>query len=188
MTKALERVLQDDGNSAIRTQAAGGLVNWGTPKSLPVLREAAQRDPDQIVSSTAKAAIDAINLRYELAPATTPGTVPGTPEANDAPKSPEDLAAVVADLDSGDFGRCVRATMRLLRGKPREPNPKVAKALERVLLEDGNDAIRVNAAMGLANWGTTESAAALQEAAEKDSNPGVRSRAKAAIEAIKRRQ
>ena len=53
----------------------------------------------------------------------------------------------------------------------------MARALERVLKEDGDPSIRVNAALGLKNWGTPESIAALQEAAEKDPNWIVRSRA-----------
>lgn len=116
------------------------------------------------------------------------GPPPTRDVVNKAPQSPQDFAAVVSDLDSGDRGRRIRATMRLLRGKPKEPNPAVAKALERVLKEDGDAPIRVNAARGLANWGTAASIPALQEAAEKDSDAIVRSRAGKAIEAIKRRQ
>jgi len=93
----------------------------------------------------------------------------------------------VSDLNSGDMGRRIGATLRLLRGKPREPNPAVAAALVRVLQEDGNAAIRANAVRGLENWGTAESIPALEEAAQKDSFAGVRNQAPRTIEAIKRR-
>ena len=82
----------------------------------------------------------------------------------------------------------MQATRRLLRAKPSEPNAAVAKALERVLLEEKNTTTRVRAALALANWGTAESIAVLQEAAQKDSNALVRSRAAKAIDAIKLRQ
>ncbi|MGA2033402.1 MAG: trypsin-like peptidase domain-containing protein [Thermoguttaceae bacterium] len=103
-------------------------------------------------------------------------------------ESPEDLAALVKDLNSGDLGRRVRATMRLLRVKPKEPNLAVASALERVLLEDGSSPLRCNAAQDLENWGTTANISALQQAAQKDSDPVVRSCATKAIEAIKLRK
>ncbi len=112
----------------------------------------------------------------------------GNPRPNDAaepPKSPEDFDALV---NSGDASRRIRATMRLLRVKPREPNRAVAKALEGVLLKDGASPIRCNAAVGLANRGMPESIPALQEAAQKDPDSIVRSRATKAIEAIKLRQ
>ena len=85
---------------------------------------------------------------------TRPPRHSATSDVNKSPETADELASLVDDLNSGDFGRRVRATMRLMRGKPREPNPAVARALERVLLEDGNGPIRVNAALGLANWGT----------------------------------
>jgi prepilin-type processing-associated H-X9-DG protein len=105
-----------------------------------------------------------------------------------AMKPPEDVASLIDDLNSADAARRVRATMQLLRTKPSEPNGAVAKALERTLLEDGASPIRCNAARALANWGTTESIPALQEAAQKDSDSLVRSRASKAIQAIKLRQ
>jgi hypothetical protein len=115
--------------------------------------------------------------------------IPRAPnDVNQPPKSAEDFAALVSDLDSGDLGRRMQATRRLLRAKPSEPNAAVAKALERVLLEEKNTTTRVRAALALANWGTAESIAVLQEAAQKDSNALVRSRAAKAIEAIKLRQ
>jgi prepilin-type processing-associated H-X9-DG protein len=113
---------------------------------------------------------------------------PATNNVNKSPKSPEDFAALVSDLDSGDFSRRTRATRQLLRAKPSEPNAAVAKALERVLVEERNTTIRVRAALALANWGTAQSIPALQEAAQKDPDPMVRSRAAKAIEAVKQRQ
>ena len=104
------------------------------------------------------------------------GTRPATGNPNPSLESPQEVAAVVDALNSGDFSRRVRATMQLLRVMPRQPNPAVAKALERVLLEEGSSPIRVNAALALATWGTQKSIPALQEAAEKDPNSIVRSR------------
>jgi S1-C subfamily serine protease len=210
VARALEHVLANDSNAPLRISAAQALENWGTRESLSALEEAADKDPDPTVRANAASAIAAIKRRQpassaqaenagpRLAPSPLPPMPPVTaaprhvapPVASDlnkAPESPEELAAVVSDLDSGDFGRRVGATLRLLRGKPREPNPAVAAALVRVLQEDGNAAIRANAVRGLENWGTAESIPALEEAAQKDSFAGVRNQAPRTIEAIKRR-
>jgi serine/threonine protein kinase len=104
------------------------------------------------------------------------------------PQSPEDIAALVEDLESTDVDRILRATVRFMRGKPREPSPAVSRALERVLLEDGFPRIRANAAQGLQNWGTPETIPALEEAARRDPDANVRTLAKAAVEAVKLRQ
>ncbi len=92
------------------------------------------------------------------------------------------------DLNSVDFGRRNQAIKRLLEEKPRRHAVAVAKALERVLLEDDHPSLRANAALALASWGTAESTAALKKAAARDTSAIVQSRAKNAIEAIKRRQ
>jgi prepilin-type processing-associated H-X9-DG protein len=148
-----------------------------------LLRQPFTNNVEQTFQSAAQAAanIAAMNRPWQVTP-------PATKRVIKPPESPQDFAALVSDLDSGDFSRRIRATGRLLRAKPKEPNAAVAKALERVLLEEGNVPIRVNAAAALVNWGTAESIPALQEAAQKDSNPLVRSRATKAIEAIKLRQ
>ena len=184
VAKALERVLLEDGGSPIRCGAASALVNWGTPESIPVLQEAARKDPDSIVRSLATKAIEAIQRRE--------GTLPATNDTRPSPRSTkareEDLPSLVESLNSGDFSRRIRATMQLLREKPREPNREVAKALERVLLDDGDAAIRGNAVRCLETWGTPESIPALQQAAQKDPSSLVRFHATKTIEAIKLRQ
>jgi HEAT repeat protein len=159
-------------------------VNWGTLESIPVLQEAARKDPDSMVRSTATRAIEAIQRRE--------GMLPETNDTRPSPRSTksreEDIPSLVESLNSGDFSRRIRATMQLLRQKPEEPNRAVAKALERVLLDDGDAAIRGNAVRCLENWGTSESIPALEEAAQKDSSSLVRSHATKTIEAIKQRQ
>ena len=73
------------------------------------------------------------------------------------------------DLNSVDFGRRNQAIKRLLEEKPRRHAVAVAKALERVLLEDDHPSLRANAALALASWGTAESTAALRR-----QPPGIR--------------
>ena len=70
-----------------------------------------------------------------------------------ASRSTNDLAALLKDLDSGDLGRRSRAIVRLRRLKPQVPNRNVAEALERILTEDSNPALRAQAAYALAELG-----------------------------------
>ena len=206
----VKRILLDEGSSPVRVNAARALGTWGTQKSIPALQDAADKDPDSIVRSRAKKAIEAIKLRqgasamsletaaprYETPrpPAETVASKRDTPATPDnasksppGPKPPPEFAAIVDDLNSSDFSRRIPATLKLLREKPKEPNLAVAKALERVLLEDGDPPIRDSAARALQNWGTSESIPALQKAAEKDPDSQVRTSAQKAIEAIKAR-
>ncbi len=102
------------------------------------------------------------------------------------PPSTEEAKSLVADLESGDMGRIIRATHQLMQKKPKEPNRAVAKALETILLENKNISLRINAAWALENWGTKESLPVLKKAA-KDSNPLVQIHAKKAIAEIESR-
>ncbi len=109
-------------------------------------------------------------------------------DVNDPPKTLEDFATMVSDLNSGDFGRRIQATMRLRMATPTEAHPAIARALVKVLGEETSAPLRCNAAGALEKWGTPDSIPALQEASTSDSDSLVRSRAKVALEAIKRRQ
>lgn len=95
-------------------------------------------------------------------------------------------AALAADLLSGEDGRIVPATMYLVRTKPTAPSPEVSAALTKVLLENPNLPLRVNAAMALEHWGTADALPALQQAAE-DPNRTLQIRAKQAGTTIKAR-
>ncbi|MGQ9576340.1 MAG: SHD1 domain-containing protein [Thermoguttaceae bacterium] len=102
------------------------------------------------------------------------------------PPSTEEAKSLVADLESGDRGRLMRAMFQLMQRKPKEPNRAVAKALETILSENENISMRINAAQALQNWGTKESLPVLKKAA-KDSNRLVQMHAKRAIAEIESR-
>ncbi len=103
------------------------------------------------------------------------------------PPSSEEAKSLVADLESGDQGRLIRATLQLVQKKPKEPNRAVAKALETILSENDNVSLRINAAWALQNWGTKESLPSLKKAL-KDSNRLVQMHAKKAIGEIGSRE
>ena len=107
------------------------------------------------------------------------------PAAPREPPAAGDVDTLVADLESGDMGRIIRATHQWIQTRPKEPNRAVAKALEKVLAESGLDPLRTNAARALENWGTPESIPALEKAAAKDSSAIVQRTAKEAIRRIK---
>jgi len=96
------------------------------------------------------------------------------------PPSSEEAKSLVADLESGEMHRVMRAIIKLTQKKPKEPNRAVAQALETILLENKNTSLRINAAWALENWGTKESLPALKKAL-KDSNRSVQMHAKKAI-------
>jgi hypothetical protein len=97
-----------------------------------------------------------------------------------ATQAAENVDALVDDIKSDDFNRRMRAMTQLRRMKPEKPHPEVAKALETVLLEGGNTALRAEAARSLEIWGTSESIPALKKAA-KDASAHVSSCAKKAL-------
>jgi len=103
---------------------------------------------------------------------------PAAPAGRDAGAAPaDDATAMIADLQSGDHARTVRVMTQLIRTKPATPNPAVAAALAKVLLENKSVPLRVNAAWALENWGIAESLPALEKATA-DSNTMVQNRAK----------
>ncbi len=103
------------------------------------------------------------------------------------PPTPEEAKALVADLESGEMGRVIRATHQLMQKKPKEPNREVAEALENILAENQNVSLRINAAQALQNWGTKESLPVLKKAAN-DPNRLVQIHAKKAIAEIESRE
>ena len=208
VARLLAVVLLEDGSNIARATAAGTLASWGTKDSIPAL-EKALKDPDDWVRRDAKKAIDVIGLRYQpasppasSAPAPGPAPSPTAPPsvakspgpscpprhgASDEPPSAEELETLVTDLKSGDFGRLIRSTMRLMRCKPKEPNPAVANALAAIVTDSSSLSFRLNAVRALENWGTAESIPALKKAAQ-DSNSMLQKFAKKAIGEITARQ
>jgi HEAT repeat protein len=96
------------------------------------------------------------------------------------PLTDKEIDAAVDDLASDDVKRTTAAAKLLSEKKPQQPNPKVAKALEAVMLH-GEDALRRgSAAHAMKNWSTPESVPALIKALS-DAWPPVKS---SAIEAL----
>jgi hypothetical protein len=109
-------------------------------------------------------------------------------EAQEAKKEKErplnnaDIEAALADLASADATRVGRSLKLLEEKGPPQTNPKVAKALDTVLLNgELSPLLRTDAAKALKAWSTPESVAALMTALIDDSWPPVKC---AAIEAI----
>jgi hypothetical protein len=103
--------------------------------------------------------------------------------AHKRPPADAELGELAADLESGDKGRRIHATLKLDWIIPRKPYPDVARALETVLLEDRDASMRAHSAALLKTWGTPESVPALKKAL-RDPMPYVRDRAREAIDAI----
>jgi hypothetical protein len=93
--------------------------------------------------------------------------------------SAQEAAVLLADVQSGEQRRLIPATMKLMRTRPEQPEPAMARALTVVLLESSSLPLRVNAARALENWGTAESLPALEKAAA-DPNPLLQTHAKKA--------
>ena len=108
-----------------------------------------------------------------------------TEEADKEKKRPmneKDVESVLADLVSGDKQRVARSAKLLSEKAPPQPNAKVAKALESVMLSaDFDGPTRQNAAKALKAWSNAESVPALITAVTSDEWPPVQS---AAIEAM----
>jgi len=102
------------------------------------------------------------------------------------PLSDEEMALVLADLESDDPKRNADGADRLAAKKPAGPNPPVAKALEAVLLK-GNDRHYYGAgkaaAAALKNWATADSIPALVKVLDGDYWPPTKAEA---IEALGR--
>lgn len=79
---------------------------------------------------------------------------------------------VLADLKSGDKGRCRKAMLLLQKQDSAKPNPEIAAALE-AFLTDKDQLQRLSASKALTKWATTDTVAALVKALD-DSNVLVR--------------
>jgi hypothetical protein len=97
------------------------------------------------------------------------------------PLADQEIATALADLESDDSGRIAASAKLLADKKPQSPNPKIAKALESIMLNGEDVSRRTMAAMALKNWSTPESVPALIKAATIDDWPPVKSNA---IEAL----
>ncbi len=64
IARGLVRVLTDERNAALRGNAAGALAAWGVADSIPALKKSAETDPEPLVRSRARVAIDAIKQRH----------------------------------------------------------------------------------------------------------------------------
>jgi hypothetical protein len=93
------------------------------------------------------------------------------------PLADNEIEAALADLASGDAERITKCTKLLAEKKPQTPNPKVAKALEAIMLKGENVGQRGEAAAAMKNWSTAESVPALIEAAINDQWPPVKANA-----------
>jgi hypothetical protein len=96
------------------------------------------------------------------------------------PLSDKEIETAVADLASEDGTRIDASAKLLADKKPLQPNPKVAKALESLMLHGENVGHRSEAARALKNWSTPESVPGLLKALN-DSWAPVRSNAMEAL-------
>ncbi len=86
-----------------------------------------------------------------------------------APLTEKDLEAALADLQSGDTPRMLRAAQQFAQKSPVQSDAQVAKALEALLT--GREAVlRTHAAKALESWSTPESVPALVKALGDDSS------------------
>jgi hypothetical protein len=142
--------------------------------------QADKQAPQEVVAKL----LELLRSHRRSLPVHDPAMLPSQPVPGNAAAT--EPATMAADLLSGEQSRIVHATVHLLRTKPAAPNPEVSAALTKVLLENPNMALRVNAVMALEHWGTSAALPALQQAAE-DPNRTLQIRAKQASTAIKAR-
>jgi HEAT repeat protein len=96
------------------------------------------------------------------------------------PLTDKEIETALADLASEDGDSAGAAAKLLADKKPQQPNPKVAKALEAVMLHGENVGHRAEAARALKNWSTPQSVPGLIKALD-DAWPPVRSNAMEAL-------
>lgn len=97
------------------------------------------------------------------------------------PLTDKEIETALKDITSPDSQQAAAATKLFVDKKPTSPNPKVAKALESIMLTGDNGVQRANAAQALKNWATAENTPALIKATTTDDSTSVRSHA---IEAL----
>jgi hypothetical protein len=96
------------------------------------------------------------------------------------PLTDKEIETALVDLASGDNERVAASAALLAVKKPEQPNPKIARALEAVMLQSENVSHRTEAARALKFWSTPESVVNLMKALN-DSWPPVRSNAMEAL-------
>jgi HEAT repeat protein len=93
------------------------------------------------------------------------------------PLNESELKKTLADLVSSDKDRVETAAKLLSEKKPEQPNPEIAKALEKIMLSDKNNVnCRTSAAQALESWSTKENIPGLIKAL-RDQWPPVQSHA-----------
>jgi hypothetical protein len=84
------------------------------------------------------------------------------------PLTDKEIQTALDDLASDDAERIAASTKLLAEKKPQQPNTKVAKALESLMLHSENVGHRAAAAGALKNWGTEASVPSLLKALSDD--------------------
>jgi HEAT repeat protein len=97
------------------------------------------------------------------------------------PLTDKELETALADLASDDAEQIANSAKLLAEKKPQSPNPKVARALESIMLSSENAGHRAEAARALINWSTSENVPSLMKALTSDQWSPVRANA---IEAL----
>jgi hypothetical protein len=97
------------------------------------------------------------------------------------PLSEKEIETALADLTSDDAERITACAKLLADKKPRTPNPKIAKALESIMLASENVGLRTEASAALKTWSTPENVAGLLKAMSSDAWPPVKSNALEAL-------
>ena len=96
------------------------------------------------------------------------------------PLTDKEIETALADLASDDEERILESAKLLAEKKPQDSNPKIAQALETVMLKDKDVRGRSEAARAMKNWSTPENVPGLLKALG-DRWPPVRSSATAAL-------
>jgi hypothetical protein len=97
------------------------------------------------------------------------------------PLTDKEIETALADLTSEDPERITTSAKLLAEKKPQTPNPKIAKALESIVLKSEDVIQRTVASAALNNWSTPESVPVLIKVATTDRWPPVQSNALEAL-------
>ncbi len=174
--KTLLRVDPAGAESVVRARMDDFFFRTDTTRLLEGLKEEEKGSPEKVA-----ALLELLRSHQHAAPtrdATAPTRKPAAPNNRDMPGQQAcDAAALLADLQSGDSARTAKALMQLIRTVPEKPNPSVAEALAKILLEHKSMPLRINAAWALENWGSEKSLPALNKASA-DPNTMLQKRAK----------
>jgi hypothetical protein len=87
------------------------------------------------------------------------------------PLTDQEIETTLADLTSGETERITASAKLLAEKKPITPNPKIAQALEPLMLTGDDVGVRANAANAMKNWSTPENVPALLKALADDWGP-----------------